>query len=67
MVPTGHTSTRPSFSLALGCSSGRILYGKVGFEDKTSHLNVCYFHDFKCVFTAGKKHRSLLSGQPSYL
>jgi hypothetical protein len=45
MVPTGYTCT--NFLLVQGCRSGRKLCGKIGFGDKLSNLNMCYFRDFK--------------------
>jgi hypothetical protein len=62
MVLTGHIHT--CFLLAQDCKSGWKLCGKVGFGDKVSHLNMCYFHDFFINFTV-KKHGALLSGQTS--
>jgi hypothetical protein len=39
-------------------------FGKIGFGDKISHLNMCYFHDFLINFTV-KKTWGQTSGQTS--
>jgi hypothetical protein len=64
VVPRGHTRT--CFLFAQACRSGQRLCEKIGFRDKPSPLNRCYFHNFWINIYCRKKHLILLSEQPLY-